>query len=102
MEELFDEVQKYIDDIYNSKYVSDYTKYLIDKYNIKYDYLACNNGLIVFDNKDNITEYIHFEKNADGISGMGYRITIIEENTPNLKVINILNQIFSNIKITSF
>lgn len=26
----------------------------INKYNIKYDYLACNNGLIVFDNKDNI------------------------------------------------
>lgn len=26
----------------------------IKNYNIKYDYLACNNGLIVFDNKDNI------------------------------------------------
>ena len=26
----------------------------IEHYNIKYDYLACNNGLIVFDNKDNI------------------------------------------------
>lgn len=27
-----DEVQKYIDDIYNSEYASDYTKYLIDRY----------------------------------------------------------------------
>ena len=26
----------------------------INRYNIKYDYLSCNNGLIVFDNKDNI------------------------------------------------
>lgn len=26
----------------------------IEYYNIKYDYLACNNGLIIFDNKDNI------------------------------------------------
>ena len=28
----------------------------IDCYNIKYDYLACNNGLIVFDNEDNIID----------------------------------------------
>lgn len=26
----------------------------IDRYNIKYDYLSCNNGLITFDNKDNV------------------------------------------------
>lgn len=26
----------------------------INNYNIKYDYLICNNGLIIFDNKDNI------------------------------------------------
>lgn len=26
----------------------------IEKYNIKYDYLSCNNGLIVFDKEDNI------------------------------------------------
>lgn len=28
----------------------------IDCYNIKYDYLACNNGLIIFDNEDNIID----------------------------------------------
>ena len=28
----------------------------INSYDIKYDYLACNNGLIVFDNEDNIIE----------------------------------------------
>ena len=28
----------------------------IEYYNIKYDYLACNNGLIVFDDKDNIID----------------------------------------------
>ena len=28
----------------------------IDYHNIKYDYLACNNGLIIFDNKDNIID----------------------------------------------
>ena len=28
----------------------------INYYNIKYDYLACNNGLIVFDNEDNIID----------------------------------------------
>lgn len=26
----------------------------ICKYNIEYDYLSCNNGLVIFDNKDNI------------------------------------------------
>lgn len=26
----------------------------INKYNIEYDYLVCNNGLIIFDNEDNI------------------------------------------------
>ena len=31
-----------------------YIKKDINRYGIKYDYLACNNGLIVFDNKDNI------------------------------------------------
>lgn len=29
----------------------------IEKYNIKYDYLVCNNGLIIFDNNDNIINY---------------------------------------------
>ena len=31
-------------------------KQKIDYHNIKYDYLACNNGLIIFDNKDNIID----------------------------------------------
>lgn len=26
----------------------------INRYNIKYNYLSCNNGLVIFDNKDNI------------------------------------------------
>lgn len=48
----------------------------IKKFNIKYDYLICNNGLIIFDNKGNI---VHHSRLLDDDLDFFYRIFNIEK-----------------------
>ena len=43
-------------------------KYEINKYNIPYDYLTCNNGAVIFDNRDNVMyKNTLSKKEIDGI-----------------------------------
>ena len=57
----------------------------VDKYSIKYDYLSCNNGLIIFDNKDNV-----INSSILNIEDLEY-IYYLLENFSNIKDIKLYN-----------